>query len=75
MSDQINDGGPAFPAAGMTGRGMSLRDHFAGQFMAALIGHENKDYCTRGKSAVPTLAKYAVEYADALIAELARRQA
>ncbi|URI11039.1 hypothetical protein MW290_18900 [Aquincola tertiaricarbonis] len=24
----INDGGPAFPAAGMTGRGLSLRDYF-----------------------------------------------
>ena len=44
MSDQINDGGPAFPNApsdpGYTkwDEGISLRDWFAGQAMQALVG-------------------------------------
>jgi hypothetical protein len=39
MSDEINDGGPAFPSHGTMGEvtheGMSLRDYFAAQ----VIGH------------------------------------
>jgi hypothetical protein len=60
MSDKINDGGPAFPISipgcGDNGmHGMSLRDWFAGQAMAAYIMHlgamqihasENIDECT-----------------------------
>lgn len=65
----------AFPIVGAYGdnqwNGMSLRQYYAGQAMQALIGHENKADTTRGAAGVPKLAKYAVEYADALIAALA----
>jgi hypothetical protein len=46
MSNQINDGGPAFPMNASTGdprdgvycqNGMSLRDWFAGQALAGLL--------------------------------------
>jgi len=46
MSEQINDGGPAFPMNASTGdprdgvycqNGMSLRDWFAGQALAGLL--------------------------------------
>lgn len=73
MTNQdIGDGGPAFPCQhqGSTrtdAAGMSLRDHFAGLALAAMIGHENKDGWNRGKSAVPVLAGYAYEYADAML--------
>lgn len=74
MADQINNGGPAYPIhpdyapeVSPERVGMSLRDHFAGLALAALIGHEDKDYTNRGKSAVPTLARFAYEYADEML--------
>lgn len=53
MTDEINDGGPAFPAqprcvtsGGMRvdthWPGMSLRDHFAGLAMQGLIANDNQ---------------------------------
>ena len=72
-----NDGGPAFPEAGLAGlpngefihgrSGMSLRDHFSGLALAAMIGNPNKDGANRGKSGVPVLAGFAYEYADAML--------
>ena len=70
MSAPYNE--PAFPvqdAASWQSHGMTLRDYFAAKALAALIGHEGKDYTTRGKSAVPTLARFAYEYADAMLDE------
>ena len=44
MSKKINDGGPAFPADfQLYSTGMTLRDYFAGQAMAAII---TSVYCT-----------------------------
>lgn len=48
--------------------GMTLRDYFAAKALAALIGHEGKDGNNCGKKAVPTLAKWSYEYADAMLA-------
>lgn len=33
----IKDGGPAFPAAGMTGRGLTMRDYFAAKAIASVM--------------------------------------
>ena len=38
---EIKDEAPAFPAAGMTGRGMTLRDYFAAKALPAAYA----DYC------------------------------
>ena len=44
MIQPINDGGPAFPADfQLYSTGMTLRDYFAGQAMAAII---TSVYCT-----------------------------
>jgi hypothetical protein len=95
MTEQIKDGGPAFPPthdpethpSGMTLRQFaaiklrvpnsgtdwldemirqSLNDEFAANALAALIGTD-KDHQNRGGKAVPTLAKWAYEYADAML--------
>jgi len=50
----------------------TVRDEFAARALAALIGHEGKDYQNRGPHAVPTLAKFAYEYADAMLVERAK---
>ena len=71
MSNQINDGGPAFPCPPSqhsngfysTGNGMSLRDYFAA---AALQGFMAAH--TSGGCLVDDLyAKYAYDLADAMI--------
>lgn len=70
-SEQPKDGGPAFPHPGFNDGynqpmlpvvGMSLRDWFAGQAMAALIGTDFDDM-------VPCNVSWqAWEYADAMLA-------
>ena len=69
----LEQGGPAFPctsnAEGITYKGISVRDYFAAKALAALIGYETKDEYNRGKKAVPMLAAYAYEYADAMLKE------
>jgi hypothetical protein len=93
----INDGGPAFPfgqVSELTGQpingffnpGMTLRDHFAGLAMAALLANPNSytvdgiakqlgidpyDY-DRAIHWPMVVAMDAVSHADALIARLAR---
>jgi hypothetical protein len=52
--------------------GMTLRDYFAAKALAALINHDGKDGETRGKKAVPILAEFAYEYADAMLKERAK---
>lgn len=68
---KINDGGPAFPTHGdqlsNATYGMTLRDYFAGQ---ALVGS-----LTAGESTDPkVIAKFAFEYADAMIAERVKNE-
>lgn len=63
-------GGPAFPVPKIYEsniNGMYLRDYFAAKALAALINHPDKEYRNRGACAVPKLAKYAYEYADAML--------
>lgn len=73
----INDGGPAFPEAVAIGPsgdvypgmgGMSLRDWFAGQAAAAIIG----GICAQGRSTdserAPLVARSAYLLADAMLA-------
>jgi hypothetical protein len=44
MSEQINDGGPAFPAPyNNDGVGMSLRDWFAGQALNGSLASQSKE--------------------------------
>lgn len=73
MSDNINDGGPAFPVpeAFYLGadelfssecRGMSLRDWFAGQALIALYQTDRSDFSTRQD------ADQAYRIADAMLA-------
>ena len=83
MSTPINDGAPAFPVTldhrGCVGAyGMSLRQHFAGLAMAAILGRDdtfaNGD---RSEAGFPDsaerlwreVAKLAFQQADAMIAE------
>ena len=69
MKDETNE--PAFPVrGGITDNqfnGMTLRDYFAAKAMAALIGHIQKDPKNCGGKAVPTIAKFSYEYADAML--------
>ena len=37
MEEEIETGGPAFPVAGMVGRGMTLRDYFAAKAMQGMV--------------------------------------
>ena len=64
MSDEPNDGGPAYPAmtpGGYCTPGMTLRDWFAGQALAALIASEVNE-TSHGDS------EDAYMYADAMLA-------
>ena len=67
MSTSINDGGPAFPDD-RSQVGMSLRQHFAGLAMAALLGRE--DTLANGAEAqmFRELARLSYAQADAMIA-------
>jgi len=61
----IDDGGPAFPVRGdELNTGMSLRDYFAGQAMAALVSIPDNDAEPRAH------ALAAVMHADALLKAL-----
>jgi hypothetical protein len=67
-----NNGGPAFPEIGNVAYnsdwqnegGMSLRDWFAGQYMAGVLGGEVGSHLRSD-----VLARDAYAYADAMIAE------
>ena len=47
--------------------GLTMRDYFAAKALAALIGYPTKDGENCGAKAVPKLAKWAYEYADAML--------
>lgn len=70
MADN-NDGGPAFPIIDGLGdgfKGLSLRDWFAGQALAAIIQADGAQYIGTLKYQAVN-AKFAYEHADAMIAE------
>ena len=58
------DDGPAFPAAWMLERGMTLRDYFAAKAMQGMAG--SHAYCERGWDQAD-LAGQAYEIADAML--------
>jgi hypothetical protein len=70
---EIDTGGRAFPWCGDLNEtpsinlGLTARDYFAAKALAALINHPNKDGENCGGKAVSKLAKWAYEYADAMI--------
>ena len=49
-------------------KGITKRDYFAAKALEALI-LKDKDDTNRGLSAVPKMAQWAYEYADAMLAE------
>lgn len=74
MSEKIEDGGPAFPTPEpqiyVDRLGMSLRDWFAGQALAGILGSGeflSADGLWVGNGALPT-AEAAYLLADAMIA-------
>jgi len=87
MSEEINDGGPAFPLKGpLTSDclGMSLRDYFAAKAMQALLskhgGYADDESCpgyrpclSENALDVDCLAEYAYSQADAMLAERERK--
>lgn len=46
---------------------MTLRDYFAAKAMQAMISKSSGQDTTGGKKGVPLVAKYAYEYADAML--------
>lgn len=75
-----DNGGSAFPAYAfdvqsqqmLAQGGMTLRDYFAGKTMQAMIGKSSGQDSTGGAAGVPLIAKYAYEFADAMLAERAK---
>ena len=74
MSEQIKDGGPAFPNPALANEGfspsydmsgMTLRDWFAGQALAGLLAGQYRGLSSANLSEVPNEA-FAI--ADAMIA-------
>jgi hypothetical protein len=70
----INDGGPVFPTTEAHGfnqgePGITARDYFAAKAMQAMIAKSSGQDTTGGKAGVPLVARYAYEYADAMLAE------
>ena len=75
MSNEINDGGPAFPVSlpgwGDNGAsGMTLRDYFAAKALPAITAGGTTGWA--GKSDATTLAERAYAIADAMLAERAK---
>lgn len=81
MRTKVENGGAAFPTSKLeyfAGEyelntpqpGMTLRAYIATQAMQAMIAKSSGQDSTGGKNGVPLIAKYAVEYADALISAL-----
>lgn len=70
MSEQIKDGGPAFPADGIDSetefawpsQGMTLRDYFAAKAMQGFAADPNTEAVAK------TVARFAYGWADAMLA-------
>jgi hypothetical protein len=60
---KINDGGPAFPTHEDMQEGMTLRDHFAGLAMQALLARTTYHI----EDAPRDIAEEAYDYADAML--------
>ena len=78
MSEEPNDGGPAFPvvaessaAHGAAFRGMTLRDYFAGQALSGFCANGTFGSATSDQ----TVARWAYEVADAMIQKREKRGA
>ena len=65
MNERTNE--PAYPASGMVGRGLTIREHFAGLAMQGLLA--------AGRMGGSVVAQEALIYADALIAALNQGEA
>ncbi len=83
MENPINNGGPAFPSHGTMGEvvneGMSTRTWLAGQALTGLLANIetcrilSKDCVESGRLFFQEVAVVAIEQADAIIAEIDRR--
>ena len=64
MNDKTHDetGGPAFPLDDGVHRGMTLRDHFAGLAMFAILGNQNSR-----SSAPDFVSEWAYKHADSML--------
>jgi len=79
MSTKKYDGGPAFPQGNQPGQeGLSIRDHFAGLAMQAIIAKHGvydpnnpKTEATKMDLCGVTVAEIAFVYADDMLAERA----
>lgn len=61
---EVNHSGPdKYPVH----EGITLRQHYAGLAMQALISKSSGQDSIGGKKGVPLIAKYSFEYADAMI--------
>ena len=78
MKKFIDNGGSAFPLPAVFNEGlgvhiqeygMTIRDYFAGNAMQAMIANMNTESGHRSIVGVEKFAKYAYEYADAMLAE------
>jgi len=69
-----DDGGPAFPCwSEKDNHGMSLRDYFAGQALAAMLPTiQVKDWDNKDEAIVAHVSGLAYEIADAMLAERAK---
>ena len=74
MSNQINDGGPAFPNVPPDSQyskwdmGMTLRDYFAAAALQGLLGNSEFHVETDVESEIPNaIATYAYQAADAML--------
>jgi len=66
MTDKINTGGPAYPVPIINyDHGMTLRDYFAGQALAIVMGRFDHDH----EPSDEDIAMYAYFIANAMIAE------
>ena len=76
MSEQVKDGGPAFPLAFEDGAGkdiyvqygMKLRDYFAGAALPSIINECKGDTRRSGECQDDYFARIAYEVADAMLA-------
>lgn len=83
MKDE-QDGGPAFPQpldasipnyddhGSPVPSGMSLRDYFAGQALAAIVDFTDSENYTMGKEAAQQVSQTCYMLADAMLVERAR---
>lgn len=75
MTSPKDTGGPAFPMLYdrrldpdfVIDEGMTLRDHFAGLAMQAMITKGMESTFYRNEPGVPVISKFAYEYADAML--------